>query len=512
MKKSWSNRFFLPFFLLIGVNLAVLGFGIGQLFPYFVDNYTETKNEQSIQALENSIENKDIQLTELEKKQLLQSVTTEVDDDTKKELESKLIMVIIIFLLMVFFVLTYFTHRLLSNLVEPIENVTETARELTMGNYQARAFATGPRTITNLRNSINMLASNLQELTKKRAVEEERLQTLIENMGSALLMIDRAGEALIVNQAFLQRFNYLYDDVIGKNFMMLEVPDELKTFIDYVFLTELPYRKQLQMTIDQEIMHKMAYGAPVVGEHGKWHGVVIVLHDISELIRLEHIRKDFVANVSHELRTPVTSIKGFSETLLDGAYKDEKMALSFLEIIHEESNRLQELITDLLELSKIEQHGFSVNLAPTSLEQVLSRVEDITKQRLEEKHISYCLHMDHDLIVNGDNNRLIQIFTNIVYNAIMYSPEHTSIQVNVYTSEGMGVVEVVDQGVGIQKEEIPRIFERFYRVDRARSRNSGGTGLGLAIVKHLVEAHEGKIQVLSEVGKGTCVRVFIPLT
>ena len=512
MKKSWSNRFFLPFLLLIGISLAVLGFGIGQLFPYFVDHYIEAKNEQSIQALEEAINFKNIEISSSEKEILLQAVTSDVDDELKTELKRKLLIVLIIFFLVIFSMLTYFAHQIISNLVEPIENVTHTAQELTVGNYQARAFATGPRTITNLRNSINMLASSLQDITKKRAIEEERLHTLIENMGSALLMIDRAGEALIVNQTFLKRFNYLYDDVIGKNFMALEIPDELKKFIDHVFLTELPYRKQLEMTVDQEVIHKMAYGAPVVGEHGKWHGVVVVLHNITELIRLEHIRKDFVANVSHELRTPVTSIKGFSETLLDGAYKDENMALSFLEIIHEESNRLQELIHDLLELSKIEQHGFSVNLTPTSLEHVLTRVEDITQQRLEEKHIRYEREMQHDLIVNGDSNRLIQIFTNIVFNAITHSPAHTHLKVKVYTSNGMSVVEVIDQGIGIQKEEIPRIFERFYRVDRARSRDSGGTGLGLAIVKHLVEAHEGKIQVQSEVGKGTCMRIFIPLT
>ncbi|MER2000537.1 MAG: PAS domain-containing protein, partial [Lysinibacillus sp.] len=298
MKKSMNNRFFFPFLLLIGMSLAVLGFGIGQLFPYFVDHYTEAKNEQSIRALDEAIEKLDIQLSETNQQQLITAVTSDVEDETKKELKGKLLIVLIIFLVITFSVLSYFANRLLSNLVEPIENVTKTAQELSIGNYQARAFATGPRTITNLRNSINMLASNLQEITKKRAVEEERLHTLIENMGSALLMIDRAGETLIVNQTFLQRFNYLYDDVIGKNFMMLEVPDELKKFIDHVFLTELPYRKQIQMTVDQEIIHKMAYGAPVVGEHGKWHGVVVVLHDITELIRLEHIRKDFVANVS----------------------------------------------------------------------------------------------------------------------------------------------------------------------------------------------------------------------
>lgn len=163
------------------------------------------------------------------------------------------------------------------------------------------------------------------------------------------------------------------------------------------------------MELQQEITYKLVYGAPVVGEHGRWLGVVLVMHDVTELIRLEQIRRDFVANVSHELRTPITSIKGFSETLLDGAYKDENMLLSFLEIIYKESNRLQELINDLLELSKIEQHGFSVDIAPTSLQEVIARVVDVTSPRLEEKNMQFDMQMDRDVRILGDENRLIQI-------------------------------------------------------------------------------------------------------
>ncbi len=507
-----SNRLFFPFVFLVGFILAVLGFVIGQLFPFFINTYIVENTDEAKQEMLQIIEDRDIQLSEPDKQELLETYDLRLDEEFIATLKTKLAFVLLFLLSLSFILISLVTKKMLQNFVEPIENVTRTARELAIGNYRARAFATGPKTIVELRNSINILARNLQDITKTREIEEERLKTLIENMGSALMMIDRGGSISIVNRSFIESFGLDINEVSGKNFLSVNLPVELEKFIDYVFLTELPYQKQLQMELQQEITYKFAYGAPVVGEHGRWLGVVIVMHDVSELVRLEQIRKDFVANVSHELRTPITSIKGFTETLLDGAYKDENMALSFLEIINNESNRLQMLIQDLLELSKIEQHGFSVDIIPTSLQEVLVRVVNLTNQRKEEKNMRFSVDIARDVKVQGDANRLIQIFTNLIYNAILYSPEETTISIRVMEQGEFGVVEVSDEGVGIQKNEIPRIFERFYRVDRARSRNSGGTGLGLAIVKHLVEAHQGKVQVESEFGKGTTFRILLPLS
>ncbi|PJO44282.1 sensor histidine kinase, partial [Lysinibacillus xylanilyticus] len=326
-----------------------------------------------------------------------------------------------------------------------------------------------------LSHSINILARNLQDITTIREVEEERLKTLIENMGSSLMMIGREGNISIVNRVFLERFGMLIDDVQGKVFRTIGLPKSLEQFIDHVFLTEMPYRQQIKMEVQQELYNKEVYGAPVIGDHGRWLGVVIVMHDITELVRLEQIRKDFVANVSHELRTPITSIKGFSETLLDGAYKDEKMLLSFLEIIYKESNRLQMLIQDLLELSKIEQHGFTVNIMPMGLQDVLIRGAELTGPRLDEKNMSFNVDIERDVQVMGDANRIIQIVTNLITNAITYSPENTIVTIRLKENETYGILEIEDQGIGIEKHEIARVFERFYRVDRARSRNSGGT-------------------------------------
>mgnify|MGYP001232331952 CR=1 FL=1 len=478
--RSYSNRLFITFLTLIGSIIAVLGIVIGQLFPFYLENYFKYH---------------DISISE----EHLLSIKNQIG------------IIIALLLLLVFALLAYVGSRLIKELLEPIENVTQTARQLTKGDYRARAYANGPSTIIDLRNSVNILARNLQEIEKIREIEDERLKTLIENMGSALIMIDREGTVSIVNAQFLEEFNLSSEEVRGKNFLTLGLPKELEKFIDHVFLTELPYRKQIEIEMENEIVYEQVYGAPVVGEHGRWLGIVIVMHDVTELIRLEQIRKDFVANVSHELRTPITSIKGFSETLLDGAYKDEKTLLSFLEIIYQESNRLQMLIYDLLELSKIERHGYTVKLAPTSLKDVLIRAVEVTTPRLEEKNMELSFNIDFDVEVMGDSNRLIQIFTNLIANAINYSPENTMITLRIKKDEEYGIVEVEDEGIGIDKAELPRIFERFYRVDKARSRNSGGTGLGLAIVKHLIEAHAGKITVQSTVGKGTCMKVSIPI-
>ena len=288
------------------------------------------------------------------------------------------------------------------------------------------------------------------------------------------------------------------------------MPNELEEFVDYVFMTEESYRKQIQLSFDHQTHHVEVYGAPVIGEHGHWLGVVIVMHDITELKKLEQVRKDFVANVSHELRTPITSIKGFSETLLDGAYKEEDTLLAFLEIMNKESNRIQMLVNELLELSKLEKHGFQLDVLPTKLNDLVKQAGELSSQKLEEKRMKLHIEASTEVIVLGDANRLMQVIVNLLFNAINYSPEGTTVTLALSETDKYGVLEVRDEGIGLAKEEIPRVFERFYRVDRARSRNSGGTGLGLAIVKHLIEIHHGKIQVESEVGVGTTMRVLLP--
>ncbi|MEG0439367.1 MAG: ATP-binding protein [Solibacillus sp.] len=508
---AMTNRLFHTLIFVFGSILAVLALFIGQLFPFFALDYVETTASLNQQQFEQVLNEQQIQLTATEKEALLKTYEIDKNIDDFDPIHKRLYLFLGVLMFVSFVLMVMMSLRVANNFIHPIINITRTAMELSKGNYRARAFANGPKTVVELRNSINILARNLQDITKSRKIEEERLKTLIENMGSALMMIDREGNVSIVNRKFQKHFELDKNELIGKNFLNLGLPNVLEEFIDHVFLTEMPYRQQLEMEIEHECYVEQVYGAPVVGEHGRWLGVVIVMHDISELIRLEQIRKDFVANVSHELRTPITSIKGFSETLLDGAFKDEQMMLSFLGIINEESNRIQALVNELLELSKIEQHGFTVNALPTRLQDILVRVVDITSAQLESKNMQFEVEIEQDAIILGDTNRLIQVFTNLINNAIAYSKEDTMVTIRISTNDQYGIFEVKDQGIGIEKAEIARIFERFYRVDRARSRNSGGTGLGLSIVKHLIEAHHGKIQVTSEVGSGTSMKVYLPL-
>lgn len=401
-------------------------------------------------------------------------------------------------------------HRIIKIQAMPIENVTKTALELAKGNYQARAFEYSDIRTTQLSSTINVLARNLQEITAVREMEQERLKTLIENMGSALIMIDRQGAVSLVNKSFMYEFEVSEKDVAKKFYKEIHIPEVLREFIEQVFMMEKPAREQLSFTQGLSNRHIDVYGAPVIGSQQQWHGIVIVSHDITELKRLEQIRKDFVANVSHELRTPVTSIKGFSETLLDGAYQDPGTCVSFLEIIHKESNRLEMLIEDLLELSRVEQSGFKVDAHPTDMKAVIYQVGEMVQKKLEQKEIELKLELE-SVIVKGDPNRLIQVMMNLVVNAITYSSVQTAITIRLYVRNGEAIIEVEDQGIGIEEEELGRLFERFYRVDRARSRNSGGTGLGLSIVKHLIEAHHGKVEVKSEPGKGSTFIIHLPL-
>lgn len=401
-------------------------------------------------------------------------------------------------------------YRILKIHIAPIENITETAMELVKGNFRARAYEDSDNGSGQLSSTINVLARNLQEITAVREMEQERLKTLVETMGSGLIMVDRQGKISLFNKFFQNEFELNSEDLNGKFYGELPIPPSLADFIEKVFMTETPAREQIEYHAGIHTRALEVYGAPVLGSHEQWLGIVIVLHDITELKRLEQIRKDFVANVSHELRTPVTSIKGFSETLIDGAYKDEDTLLSFLEIIQTETNRLETLIEELLELSRVEQSGFRVDAQPTDMKAVIEYAIEMVQPSLEEKKMQLKTSLE-PLTVAGDANRLIQILMNLLANAINYSASEKTIEVLLYKDRNQAVVKVKDQGIGVAPTEISRLFERFYRVDKARSRNSGGTGLGLSIVKHLVEAHQGKIEVHSTPGKGSTFTIFLPL-
>ncbi|UTR15577.1 cell wall metabolism sensor histidine kinase WalK [Salipaludibacillus sp. LMS25] len=407
-----------------------------------------------------------------------------------------------------FLIILILATKLTNQMIKPVEDARRVANELAKGNFDARTYEVENLETGELNRSINVLAENLSQITTTYENQQERLETLIENMGSGLILINAKGDITLINRSCKELFDERTE--LWKNQLYYKVikHKQIIQFIQEIFLTERRTRKQLKLSVGIYFKHVDVHGAPIIGTDEKLKGIVLVFHDITELKKLEQARKDFVANVSHELRTPVTSLKGFTETLLDGAMEDENLRKRFLTIIANESERLEGLIVDLLELSKIEGAKFQLNWQHVTLDSVVDEVFIILKNKAEAKKMTLEKKAVGSTCIEGDPHRIKQILINLVNNAIVYSPEGGRINVRVKEQTETVILEVEDTGIGINKKEIPRVFERFYRVDRARSRNSGGTGLGLAIVKHLAEAHHAKIAVESEVGKGTNFRLM----
>lgn len=429
-----------------------------------------------------------------------------IDHEITLEVRRKYWIFLLIILSFAYFLSLILSARVIRQYAKPIDLVTETAEKIARGDYLARTPIDDLRSENELGIAINQVARNLQETSILRAMEKERLKTLVESMGNGLLMFGREGSVNLVNGVFEKTFGCNHENLKGKTFMEIGLPQGIENLIEDVFLTEQVHERQIR----NGQSHFNVYGAPVIGRHGNWLGIIVVTHDITKLVRLEEIRKDFVANVSHELRTPITSIKGFTETLLDGAINDHSASKEFLGIIQKESDRLHVLINDLLELSGIERDGFQLQFREVLISDVVESAMKIVFGLLERKNMKTILNLEPKIAVEADSARLIQVMVNLLTNAINYSKDHTTITVNAFETVDEAIIEVIDEGIGIDRTELPRLFERFYRVDRARSRDSGGTGLGLAIVKHLIEAHRGKVTVESEVGLGTKFTIFLP--
>jgi two-component system, OmpR family, phosphate regulon sensor histidine kinase PhoR len=417
-------------------------------------------------------------------------------------------LILVASLILAFIIMVIIGVKITAQYTRPIESAIKVAMELAKGNYKARTYEDHLDETGLLSQSINILARNLQDMTRAQEMQQDRLQTLIENMGSGLILIDGRGYINLVNRAYKELFEVDSTNFLYKLYHDAFTHKEIIEVIEEIFMTEVKVRKQLHLPLKIERRHFEVYGAPIIGTNDEWKGIVLVFHDITELKKLEQMRKDFVANVSHELKTPITSIKGFSETLLDGALKDQQTAEYFLSIILKESDRLQTLIQDLLDLSKIEQQGYQLSIQACDVKEILEDIKIILQNKSKEKEVELSVSLPEGLLlIEGDLYRLKQIFINLMSNALTYTPKGGSVHVKAKKHDQFIQVIVSDTGIGMKKEEIPRIFERFYRVDRARSRNSGGTGLGLAIVKHLVEAHKGQISVSSKIGEGTTFTV-----
>lgn len=422
------------------------------------------------------------------------------------------IAILIAALFFVYFSMTILLLFIVETYIKPMADVSKAIDQLLEGNYYTRVQGVRKGTVGELSYKINSLARHLSEISLQEQIQSEQLYTVIENSESGLVLIDEKGYIHLVNRKFVSMFGKSPKDYIGYLYYEVINNEQIHQTVQETFLSEERVKDVVTMEHSSGLKTYLEIiAAPIFDEISMLKGVVLVIYDITELKQVEAMRKDFVANVSHELKTPVTSIRGFAETLLDGAHEDPETRKNFLEIIFKESKRIQLLVDDLLVLSKIEKDEPQLLITKINLATLLQEILPIFEQRAAQKNLKLEIELNEDLFFEADEDKVKQILINLFMNAINYTPENGTVSLCLKEVDDYVLLKVSDTGVGIEKELLPRIFERFYRVDKDRSRTTGGTGLGLAIVKHIVEAHNGKIEVSSEVNKGSTFSVYLPI-
>ena len=384
---------------------------------------------------------------------------------------------------------------------EPIETMRRMATRVAAGDFTGRAPEQEVGEVGELAGALNQMSRQLETRLWELTSEKAHLAGILAGMTEGVLVVDANGKLRLLNAALRQAFG-LTDEALGKT--VLEV-------FRCAGLAELigaaPAARELTFLQPAGRIFTVQAGR-LTGTTG----VVVVFHDISRLKQLENIRKDFVANVSHELRTPLAVIKGYVETLLDEEPPDAATGRQFLETIQRHTHRLEVLIDDLLSISALESQQVKLDCKPVFIRATIAAVVEELNQRAREKNITISLETPSDLpAVSADFQRLHEVLVNLIDNAIKYTPAGSLINVSAARANDFLTVCVADNGPGIAAEHLPRIFERFYRVDKARSRELGGTGLGLAIVKHIIQAHGGRVWVESELEKGSRFYFSLPL-
>ena len=376
-------------------------------------------------------------------------------------------------------------------------------------------LARGP--VGSLVRAFNAAANEIEARTARLDQDRQQLLVVLGAMAEAVIAVDLRRRLLFANASANRLFG-LDTTSVGRLVPELIRSPQVQDAVEATFRLAVPAAYEAELTLpgrdpSQRGNHRFlsVRGNPLPGQPST--GAVFVFHDVTELRRLERMRQDFVANASHELKTPLASIKAYTETLLDWALYDETVNARFLKRIDEQAERLNQLILDLLSLARIESGQEIFEHAPLYLVPVLESCVDSHRDRAETKNLNLVFDpggLDDETMVLADEEAIRQIVDNLVDNAIKYTPEGGSVSVICHSDRNLATIEVADTGIGIPRSDLPRIFERFYRVDKARSRELGGTGLGLSIVKHLMQSIGGQIDVTSRVGSGSRFTVHLP--
>lgn len=421
-------------------------------------------------------------------------------------------------LLVLFLIAALVSYRVAKGLTSPLEKITRVARRISRLEYDARVKIHRKDEIGQLAQAINGMADSLQTQLRTIRDNEDLLQSVLNNMTGGIVMVNGAGQIILVNRAAERMLGINAEVITGKSYRELKQHYELTKLMEQGLESKEGFHEERNIYYPVESIIRLDGVAMMQEEEQEsYRGMLFLLQDVSDIRRLERMRSEFVANVSHELKTPLAAVKGFAETLLGGGVTDERTSRSFLQIIYDESERLNRLIGDILELSKIESKRIQMDYSPIHLSAFFDTISEMMRTVAEKKRISLELDIPEELFMEGDEDKLRQIFMNLLSNAISYTQEGGRVKLTALEKHSHGNAEdivefiVKDSGIGIPKKDLPRIFERFYRVDKARSRGSGGTGLGLSIVKHLVDLHHGTIKVESELGIGSSFIIELPI-
>ncbi|MEG7800976.1 ATP-binding protein [Listeria monocytogenes] len=394
-------------------------------------------------------------------------------------------------------------------ITRPVREIIEVSTDLANHKYDSRIHGKISGELQDLSISVNTLAESLETQMFEIKQNEQRLNAIVQNLVSGVMLINVDKQVIMTNRTMYQILGET--EITGKPFYEVIKSFALSQLIEATFETKTIQQKEIILYFPREMILDASV-SPILGENGEITGIILLLHDITQIRHLENVRSEFVTNVSHELKTPVTALKGFAETLLDGAMYDEMLLKKFLTIIKEESDRLHRLIMDILALSRIEQNPVPENVELVEVDEVIEQSARTIFEMATEKNIQVIIPEKTipSVTIETDRDKLQQILINLLSNAINYIPVDGKVEVKLIEQEAEVIIEVTDNGIGIPAKDIDRVFERFYRVDKARSRHSGGTGLGLSIVKHLVENCGGRIEVESQEEVGSTFRVTLP--
>ena len=392
-----------------------------------------------------------------------------------------------------------------------LKEINQKVKDLIAGDYSQVLDLQGSTEITNITNNLNDLSEVIRLTQENLEQESKRLNSILSYMTDGVLATNRRGQITMINDMAKKQLGVQKEDVLNKSILeLLKIEDEYEL---RDLITQIPELTIDSQDVNGEYLSLRVRFALVRRESGFISGLVAVLHDTTEQEKEERERRLFVSNVSHELRTPLTSVKSYLEALDEGALYDP-VAPDFIKVSLDETNRMMRMVTDLLHLSRIDNTTSQLDVELINFTAfitfILNRFDKMRSQDEEKKYELVRDYPINSVWIEIDTDKMTQVIDNILNNAIKYSPDGGKITVSMKTTDDQMILSIKDQGLGIPKQDLPKIFDRFYRVDRARSRAQGGTGLGLAIAKEIIKQHNGFLWAKSEYGKGSTFTIVLP--